>query len=265
MSTYNSEKYLEQCLKSILSQTYGDFEVQIIDDNSNDSTVNIIKKYSKIDSRIKLLEVNSINKGLTVNLNKLLMSTTTEYIARMDSDDIMHPNRLESQLNFLESNREISIVGSYAQEIDEEGNFGRLRRVPIYHNQIFKVIDKINPLIHPSIMFKREEIIKIGGYNENYRFAQDYELWYRSIANDLKIENIPKPLLFYRVGSDHVEKRGMNYRKIDAKIRWNGTKSIGLPLRKRLISFSLPLIFGLMPNFLKRYSMNKRNLFESRF
>lgn len=253
MSTYNAEKYIHSCLESLLSQTYENFEILIVDDNSQDQTVKLINTLAEKDFRIKLLQINSINQGLTKNLNSLLKFAKGNFISRMDADDICESNRLEEQVKFLEKNKKISVVGSIAYQINDEGNKkAEYRKVPLNHEDIAKTILTVNPIIHPSVMFRKEDILKIGGYNENYRTAQDYELWFRCIANGLKLANINKPLLQYRVADNHALKRSFKYRMLDAEIRWNGTKSIGISLPKRLISVSIPLILGAIPLWLRK-------------
>lgn len=265
MSTYNVEGYIIDCLESILKQTYNNFEVLIVDDNSSDSTVKTIESVIQKDARVKIINVNSINQGLTKNLNKLIQNSTGEYIARMDADDICEPNRLEEQVKFLEENKEISVVGSIAYQINDEGHKKEdYRKVPLTHEEITKTILTVNPMIHPSTMFRKEKILNIGGYNEDYRTAQDYELWFRCIANNLKLANINKPLLQYRVADNHASKRSFSYRMLDAKIRWNGTKNIGVMLPKRVVSVSIPLIIGALPLWARKLLLKYAHKFDPR-
>lgn len=264
LSTYNATNYIDACLKSIEDQSYDNFNVHIIDDCSSDNTTGVIRTWVKKDTRFKLIDVHQENKGLTRTLNELLTTCDTKYVVRMDADDMMHPDRLRTQMEYLELNKEISVLGSWAQDIDEQGNYKEVRKMPIKNKDIQNIISKVNPIIHPSVIFNRADIIEIGGYNEIYRFAQDYELWFRAVANNLKIENIAVPLLYYRVSSTHAEKRRMSYRMLDSKIRWHGTKAIGCSLPKRIVSASLPIAFGLMPDFLKNYTMSIREKIDPR-
>ncbi len=183
----------------------------------------------------------------------------------MDSDDICEPTRLEEQVKYLEEHPQISLVGSTAYQINDEGTRKEIiRRVPLNHHDIKKTIIKANPMIHPSVMFRREEIMKIGGYNEEYRTAQDYELWFRCLANGLQLANLDKPLISYRVSDNHADKRSLKYRLLDAKIRWNGTKELGVSYPKRLGSVSIPLILGIMPSWLKKLALRYSHKIDPR-
>ncbi|WP_143414826.1 glycosyltransferase [Geobacillus sp. E263] len=264
LSTYNAEKYLEDCLQSISNQTYQNFVVNIIDDSSRDNTVSIIRRWCQRDERFRLVAIHEENKGLTKTLNELLSIGDYDYIVRIDADDLMMPERIEKQLQYLENNPDVSVVGSWAIEIDENNLLGKIRKVPLELEKIKELMPKVNPVIHPSVMFRRKDIMSIGGYNENFRFAQDYDLWFRCIANGLKIANLNEPLIKYRVSSTHVEKRRMGYRILDAKIRWNGTKIIGCRLTTRLFATALPIVFGLIPDSLKKVAMCYSNKIDPR-
>ena len=163
MSVYNGERYLHEAIESILNQTFTDFEFLIINDGSTDSTRDIITSYT--DSRIRLID-NEQNIGLTKSLNKGIDLARGKYIARMDADDISMPERLEVQYNFLEKNIEYSLVSSGAYLIDENNNqIGELYR-PYNYEMILGYIFFFNPIIHPSVLFEKKEIIECGKYNE---------------------------------------------------------------------------------------------------
>ncbi|MCP8319033.1 MAG: glycosyltransferase, partial [Candidatus Methylarchaceae archaeon HK01B] len=119
MSVYNGEKYLREAIDSILNQTFKDFEFLIINDGSTDRTVEILRSYH--DSRIKII-TNEKNMGLTKSLNKGLKIARSEYVARMDADDISYPRRLEVQYEYMKKNPDVGIVGSWNDVIDDKGN-----------------------------------------------------------------------------------------------------------------------------------------------
>lgn len=135
LSVFNGEKWLDKSIKSILNQSYKDFEFLIINDGSTDKSSEIIKSYAKKDKRIKYLFHENI--GLTKSLNKGLKLANREWIARIDCDDMANYKRLELQLNFVISNN-LGLAGSYAKIIDEEGNIKRDGIVPTSHEEIFK-------------------------------------------------------------------------------------------------------------------------------
>lgn len=198
MSCYNAEKYVAETINSILEQTYTDFEFIIIDDNSIDKTVDIIKGYK--DERIRLF-INETNKGLTVNLNFALRKAKGNYIARVDSDDVFLLNKLEMQIKYLEKHHEINLLGTNAYIYGTK----KIMKMPTTHSQILGSIILYNPFIHSSIMVKTETINKYL-YNESFRHSQDYELWSRLVFNE-KVFNINKPLLKYRIHENQVSKK----------------------------------------------------------
>lgn len=199
MSTYNDEKYIEESISSILNQSYKNFNFIIIDDSSTDNTLEIIKKYKEIDDRIILME-NDKNLGLSHNLNKGVMISKADYIARMDADDISHPDRLLTQIKEMIENQNLDVLGSFANEINESGKFVKLLRVPTNNKNIYKLLWTC-PFIHPSVMFKRKSILEVGNYKKEIRRRQDYELWFRCGQNSLKFKNIDKPLIDYRINN----------------------------------------------------------------
>ena len=196
MSIYNGAKYLKEAVDSILNQTFTNFEFIIINDGSTDATDAILKSYS--DPRLKII-ANPVNLGLTKSLNIGLNAARGEYIARQDTDDISLPNRLEIQFKFMENHKEISLVGGSAILIDNQGEEIGRKIKPLEFSEIkFHSLLK-NPFFHPSFFFKKEVIKKNGGYNENFPFAQDYELTSRLIHSGLKTANLREPLIKYRV------------------------------------------------------------------
>lgn len=264
MSTYNDEQHLEECLQSLANQTYPYFVVKLADDGSTDRTLDIIDKWCRSDSRFQLAVRHRSNQGLTVSLNELLRHVDTELIARMDADDYAMPHRIARQVEYMDNHDDVSVVGSWAIDVDGHGQEGALRKVPKSHEDIVRMILRVNPLIHPSVMFRREAIVKLGGYNEQYRYAQDYALWYRCIAGGLRLANIPEPLIRYRVNPNHVAKRGLKYRRLDASIRWNGARSIGYSRITALYAASIPILIGVIPRSMKRMAMKYRDYIDPR-
>lgn len=194
MSVYNGEKYLSQAIESILNQTHSNFELIIVNDGSQDTSVAIIKKYMQQDHRIILIDRE--NKGLPYSLNEGISKAQGEYIARMDADDICLPERLTKQLDYLISNG-LDVCGSYIKAFGESTN-SQVVKYPITHNDIkFKLM--FSPaLAHPTVIFKKEVFNNIE-YNVNYKVAQDYQLWVDIVNAGFRIGNLPEPLLQYRM------------------------------------------------------------------
>jgi len=162
MSVYNGEEYLGIAIKSILEQTFTEFIFLIIDDASTDKTSNILEKFAQQDSRIKII-TNEHNSGLAYSLNRGIEAATTTWIARMDADDIAIRDRLAKQMEYLEKYPETDILGGYALDINDSGEILGKRKVPTNHENIIKFI-WTNPLIHPTVLFRRSAILKIGSY-----------------------------------------------------------------------------------------------------
>jgi len=195
MAVHNGERYVRETINSILNQTYKDFEFLIIDDGSTDNTSHIISSYD--DNRIKLTK-NPLTLGLTKSLNIGMEQSVGEYIARIDADDIAIENRLEIQLEYLEKNKDITCVGGSSEIIDVDGKIVGIKK-SITDGELLKFHMMIkNQISHPTTMFRKSEIVQIGGYNENFVYAQDYELWCRLLERGFNISSIDNILIKYR-------------------------------------------------------------------
>ena len=198
MGVYNEQTHLEDALDSILAQTYENFEFIIVDDASSDDSPTIVRSYD--DPRITLLE-NDSNRGLTYSLNRGIENANGKYIARQDADDISEPERLERQVQFLETHEQVAVVGTGALLIDDENNVID-RRVGYCNPDFEDFIDK-GHLIHGSIVARRSILEAVGGYDEFFRYAQDQDLWLR-IAKDHPIANISSSLYRHRIHDNSV-------------------------------------------------------------
>jgi len=227
MSAFNEAKYIKASIESILHQSFTDFEFIITDDDSNDGTLDILKKYASKDSRIKIIE-HFKQKGLAFSLNEQIETSKGKYLARMDGDDIAHPDRLKKQLQFLEKNDDIGMVGSFCREISNNGKFIALWKRPTSDHLIKKSIFHFNPFIHSSIMIRRDVIIDAGMYNTECKYAQDYDLWLR-VAKKSKLANLNEPLIDLRVDWDKLKSKNKEARKNKLKILFRHIKSGGYP------------------------------------
>jgi len=199
MSVYNGERYLLEAIDSIINQTFEDFEFIIINDGSTDGTKEIVESYD--DERIMLIE--QANMGLTKSLNRGLRLANGEYIARMDADDISHPERLHRQVSFLEQNKDIGLIGTDLLVINENGKLLYKINLPPDNPTIKQNMLKCNQFGHGSVMFRKECIDKVGFYREEVGPAEDYDLWLR-IADEYDIANISEPLYQWRFHNKQV-------------------------------------------------------------
>ena len=209
LCVYNSQKYIREAIESLRSQTFQDFEIIIVDDASIDETPEILNRYK--DSRT-FIHRNTENKGLTKSLNIGLSFCRGEYIARMDADDFSLPMRFEKQAKFLDKNTECAAVGSWCMRINEKGDVVSKWDHPTDYEGIKKRLLTQNSIFHGTVMMRREPILKIGGYNEKYKYSQDYDLWLR-LSEHAQIRNIGEFLYLSRFDTKSIS--NMNKRQQD--------------------------------------------------
>ena len=218
------EQYLRESIESILTQTYTDFELLVINDASTEEhVVPVISSY--LDSRI--VYCYSDKKNIASALNIGIHKARGKYIARMDSDDIAYPERLEKQIDYLENNPHISLVGTGVTVVKLQGrSWGRsLIRIPEEHPTLFELLHGC-PFIHPTVMWRKADFERHNlYYDENYRYCEDHELWYR-VIRCLETRNLQEPLLTYRKHSDSVSRQYHS-------IQMQGTAKV----RQRILDF----------------------------
>ena len=206
MSVYNGEKYLVQAIDSILNQTYQNFEFIIIDDCSTDNSSHILQEYAQKDSRIKIIkkEKNIGIKGFIKNLNLGISIAKGKYIARMDADDISLPERFQKQVDFLENNPEITLVGAQLNLINEQNKITGEAIAALQHRDIVKRITSQIQLFHPVIMFRKDQNIQ---YREKFLYCEDYDLYLNLITQGKKLANLNEKLLNYRILANSISRK----------------------------------------------------------
>ena len=194
MPAYNAGKYIREAITSVLAQTHRDFELMVINDGSTDDTVSVVLSFD--DPRISI--VNKEHEGIAEALNTGLQLADTYYIARFDADDVCMPDRLEKQFNFLEDHPDYVLVGSDAEYIIENGDFlFSFKCIAHSNDEIQKNMYVYCPFIHSSVMYKKDEVVRAGGYNSNAHHFEDYLLW-TSLAKMGKMQNLRESLLKVR-------------------------------------------------------------------
>lgn len=281
---YNDSKTVAQSVRSILDQTFRDFELVVVDDGSSDNTPQIVDSFD--DPRIRLI-ANGSNLGLAPTLNRAIGISRGEYLARQDADDIALPHRLESQIAFLRSHPEVAMVGSRVIIIDENGlekgswDYPPVDDVDIKWSLLFR-----NPFIHSSVMMRRAVLDRTGLYTEDpviFRaFVEDYELWSR-INQVAKSANFKEPLLKYRVSATSASSRtfaeqlrqvrSISQRNICRLLGWDRIDPVcwqGLerflyhPIRQRLdltsaeVKGTLDSLTTIHKTFCSKYGLSKR-------
>jgi glycosyltransferase involved in cell wall biosynthesis len=203
---------------------------------------------------VRILE----NIGLAGALNVGLKNCTHKLVARMDTDDIAMPERFEKQVAQFKANYNIDVLGTYAQEFDDKESLGSIRIMPTTHQAIFDNLFSC-PFIHPSVMYKKDLILSVGGYDERLKRRQDYDLWFRCAMHNMNFENIPESLLKYRFTADTHSRQSRKILWAQAKIGFKGVRALKQPVWKGLGAF-FPLFRSFLPSKLEHlfYKLFKR-------
>lgn len=265
MPAYNSEKYIAEAIDSILNQTFTDFEFIIINDGSTDNTAKIIRNYARKDLRIRFIN-NRQNRGFIKRLNDCLDLASGEYVAKMDSDDISLPTRLEKQVEFLDSHPDIGMVGCGLQAFDK-GDF--IKTHPAKIGLVDALIE-----IPTTIFMARRSLIEQNKlrFNPDFIACEDYE-FYAQFIKHANIANIPDVLYKYRWHGNNIsiKKRDIqskNTKLVQQELAQHLTYNI--KMQKNLLwlcteSNTHVKLFGIIPIIrIKRYGINKTKyyLFE---
>lgn len=237
MSTYNDENYLSESIDSILSQSFEDFEFIIINDGSTDGTQMIIDEYAEKDCRI--VSIYHENLGLTKSLNKGLKIASGEFIARQDSDDISHPDRIKRQYEFMEANTQTFVCFCWTKVIDELGDEIGEIRFSTKPERIKKTLKKgKNIYTHGSAMFRKKQILDLGGYSSEFKISQDFDLWLRLLNNNVQLGAVDSVLYNWRLNpnsislmkSDEQRKSGMISLQNNVKMKNISVKKVRDPI-----------------------------------
>lgn len=218
MSVYNAELHLADAIRSILDQTFADFEFLIVDDGSCDRSAEIMDGFAASDGRIRVIRQE--NRGLIASLNRLLNEARAPLVARMDADDISMPTRLERQAAFLKEHRDHAVVGTNTHELDKHGVISKCTDFhPLDHAGIAMAMEHRSPICHPSVMMRRDPILEAGGYRLPYVHCEDYDLWLR-LLDRTRLANLPDRLLLYRRSPGQVSVQHELDQKVGAALAW---------------------------------------------
>lgn len=246
MGVYNGERFLAEAVESILSQSYGDFELIICNDCSTDASAEMLRAYAAADSRIVLLE-NERNMGLAATLNHCLDVVRGEFIARMDCDDRSLPERFASQVQWMQQHPETDVLGTGAEYMDDNSLvYGRTSWDTV---RVFTTADVVRGscVMHPTVMMRAETLRRVGGYTVNALTtrAEDYDLWCKIASGGGVIAALPQRLFQYREDQSNIVRRKYKYRIQEARLKCHWIKRIGRPAD--LVYAMKPLVVGLLP------------------
>lgn len=209
MSFYAKDdaKHLDQAFESLHQQHSKAGEIILVQDGKVPEPLELV--VSKWEKKLPIKKiVNKKNLGLGESLRKGLEVCSSNFVARMDADDICHPDRFKVQFDFLKKNPGISVVGSWIAEFSDDVNkIDSFRRLPSNPDELYQFAKLRCPLNHPTVMYRKSDIISVGSY-QPYRFQQDYHLWGRLLKSGFKIANIPAILLYMRTDLALFGRRG---------------------------------------------------------
>ena len=256
MGLYNCESTIDEAVKSILQQTYKDFEIIMCDDGSGDGTYAAAKRISNCNPEITLIR-NEKNMGLNYTLNHCLQYAKGEYIARMDADDISLPERFEKQVDFLDNHSEYAVVSTPMIYFDENGVFGEgaskggepdINSFPLG-----------TPFCHAPAMIRREALEKVQGYtvDDKYLRVEDWQLWVKMYAAGYKGYNLSEALYKMRDDRAAANRRKFKYRINEARVSIYSVNELQLPKWMYIYSCR-PILVGLIPQKIYEFLHQKK-------
>jgi glycosyltransferase involved in cell wall biosynthesis len=197
MPVRDGERFLAEAVESVLTQSFSDLELVVVDDGSTDSTPRLLDEFASRDSRVVVVGKEP-GRNLAEALNLGARNCRAPIIARLDADDVAMPERFQQQVRFLAENPEVSLLGGQALLVDEDGReFGRAA-YPLSDSELRTALDTMNPFVHSAIAMRRDSFEQVGGYRVNFDHAEDVDLWLR-IAEGHQLANLPDVVVKYRI------------------------------------------------------------------
>ncbi len=214
-------RHFADAIGSIQNQTYEPKKIHLIQDGPvSEKIEKVVRENKKKDKKIEHIKLSE-KKGLSYALNRSILQSETSFYARMDADDISHPERLEKQIKFFDSNPEIEILGTWAREFssdpEEEDTF--LKEVPTEQKEMENILHYRSPFIHPSVMFRRRVFAKIGLYPDREQ-VEDLCLWSQAFKKGTRTANIAEPLLYFRFQGVVARRSSIGRIRREAKMRF---------------------------------------------
>jgi glycosyltransferase EpsE len=243
MGVLNGGRTVRAALDSLRAQTVTDWECIVCDDGSTDDTWEILESYAVSDPRFILLR-NETNHGLGDALNRCAAAASGQYLARQDADDTSLPTRIEEQIEYLRKHPDVSVVGTFAALVGENGvAWGLLR-----HAELPRPGDWIKgpAVVHPSVIMRREALREVGGYDAAAIRLEDYDLWLRMLARGFRIATMPRTLYRLHWDASDYGRRKPRYRLGETRLALRALRLLHPPLRYYPYVLK-PLMAGLMP------------------
>lgn len=256
ITAYNEEEKIERCIDSILSQTYKNYEILIINDGSTDKTDFVIRNIiATKDKESRIVYISRENKGRIASLNEGIFKANGRYIAIQDADDYSLPDRLEKQVSFLESNPKIGVLGTAYIRLDSIRDEKYVRRYPLTDKEIKAEMCKYIPICQGSMMVRTKILRAVKGYNPNCPDAEDLDLWLR-LGNRVKFANLNEPYYVYDLTMSNsffhqnYNKGARNWRVF--KLNCKAVRVFHLPVYKYIYPV-IRLIYPYVPTKIKAF------------
>ena len=242
MAVHDGARWLGEAVDSVLGQTLPALELIVVDDGSTDETAAILAGYG--DPRLSVL--HQARAGLTRSLNRGLRLATAPLLARLDADDVALPDRLATQVAFLDAHPDVGLLGGGCREIGPDGETLGEYRPPEDDAAIRRALIRRNPFVHSAVVMRRSVLDEAGGYDEALAVAQDYELWLR-LSRVTRMANLPGPVVLRRIGPDQISvARDTERLRAEVRVKLRALKSgmypawCGAFLVKPLVALALP-------------------------
>lgn len=256
MCVYNEHvNDLRLAVESILNQSYKNFEfIILVEFDSKRELIELVENYKEKDERVSIF-YNKQKLGLPETLNLGLNYSKGEFIARMDADDVSYLDRLMIQKDFLDSHKDVSLVSGNCVQINESNEIIRLSN---YCNDIGYHINKImkygNIIVHPCVMFRKKDVLELGGYRD-LKAAEDYDLWLRMLSAGKKLSVIDVVLLKYRIRNESASNRNRIKLRLTSKILSKYYKHNKVPSLKQIDKYIERYKYFSTDRLLKSYSL----------
>lgn len=256
LSFYHKEnpEYFRQSLKSLEEQTLPADETILVEDGPVTPELdNLAEEFKSRMPNVKIIRL-PINVNLGKALNEGLKHCTNNLVARMDADDLAKKHRFESQIRFMEANPDIDIVSAWMEEFQETpDDVFSVKSLPASHDEIVKYLKSRNPFNHPTVMFRKDAVLKAGGYLHKPLF-EDWYLWARMYLDGAKFANIQESLLYFRATDEMYRRRGgFAYALQSAKFQWTLNRLGVISPFKAIKSNLLRSTVYLLPNSIRRW------------
>jgi glycosyltransferase involved in cell wall biosynthesis len=247
MAVRDGAPWVGEAVRSVLAQTLGDLELIVVDDGSGDATPGVLAAVR--DRRLRVERRRP--EGLARALNHALGLATAPLVARLDADDLALPERLACQAAFLAAHPEVGVLGSAAREVDGEGREVRVVRPPTDDAAIRRALIRRNPMVHSTVVMRRADVLRVGGYDPAFRVAQDYDLWMR-LAAVTRLANLPEALVVRRLLPGRVSTVHDAARlRAEARARWRAVRAGAYPAWC-LVFVARPVLALALPGPLRR-------------